>query len=88
VSVPLVHGFVVCGPSHDSTLYRYINGTLSVLLSIRLLYIQMQMEDQTTPRTVMHDATLKTYDPQELPDFDVFRAVVDESTRTVEQLSN
>jgi len=53
-----------------------------------LLYIQMQMEDQTTPRTVMHDATLKTYDPQELPDFDVFCAVVDESTRTVEQLSN
>jgi len=42
------------------------------------------MEDQTTPRTVMHDATLAVYDPQELPDFDVFRAVVDESTRTVE----
>jgi len=48
----------------------------------------MQMEDQTTARTVMHDATLKTYNPDTLPDFDVFRAVVDESTRTVEQLSN
>jgi len=48
----------------------------------------MQMEDQTTPRTVMHDAMLKTYDPQELPDFDVFRAVVDLSTDSVEQLSD
>ena len=45
------------------------------------------MEDQTTPRTMMHDATLSVYDPDTLPDFDVFRAVVDESTRTVEQLS-
>jgi len=47
----------------------------------------MQMEDQTTPRTVMHDATLSVYDPQELPDFDVFRAVVDLSTDSVEQVS-
>ncbi len=44
----------------------------------------MQMEDQTTARTVMHDATLSVYDPQELPDFDVFRTVVDLSADTIE----
>jgi hypothetical protein len=47
----------------------------------------MQMEEQITARTVMHDATLAVYDPDTLPDFDVFCAVIDESTRTVEQLS-
>jgi len=51
-----------------------------------MLYIQMQMEDQTTARTVMHDATLAVYDPDTLPDYDVFHAVVDLSTDTVEQL--
>jgi len=44
------------------------------------------MENETTARTVMHDATLKTYDPDTLPDFDVFHAVVDLSTDSVERV--
>jgi len=39
--------------------------------------------DDATPRTIIHDATLAAYDPDTLPDFDVFAAVVDESARSV-----
>ena len=37
----------------------------------------------TSARTIIHDATLATYDPDRLPDFDVFRAVIDASTATI-----
>lgn len=40
--------------------------------------------EKTTPRTVIHDATLSTYDPDRLPDFDVFSAVVDVSADSIE----
>jgi len=43
--------------------------------------------DNTTPRTVIHDATLSVYDPDTLPDFDVFSAVVDVSADSIEAAS-
>jgi hypothetical protein len=42
---------------------------------------------ETTPRTVIHDATLATYRPDSLPDFDVFSAVVDLSADSIEAAS-
>ena len=42
---------------------------------------------ETTPRTVIHDATLSVYDPETLPDFDVFSAVVDVSADSIEAAS-
>ena len=43
--------------------------------------------DDVTPRTVIHDATLSVYDPETLPDFDVFSAVVDVSADSIEAVS-
>ena len=43
--------------------------------------------DDVTPRTVIHDATLSVYDPETLPDFDVFSAVVDVSADSIEAAS-
>jgi len=45
----------------------------------------MEDKNETTPRTVIHDATLSVYDPDTLPDFDVFSAVVDLSAETITQ---
>lgn len=41
--------------------------------------------EEITPRTQIHDATLQTYDPDTLPDFEVFSAVVELSADAVEQ---
>jgi len=43
--------------------------------------------DNTTPRTVIHDATLSVYDPDTLPDFEVFSAIVDVSADSIEAAS-
>jgi len=45
----------------------------------------MQTKDST--RTTIHDATLKTYTPNKLPDYNVFAAVDKYSTDTIYALA-